>query len=212
MEIGETLFITGACMLLTAPLAGRLARVLDLRVMLAIGMVLFATACLWIAQLTYLSGFWEMAPPLALRGSAMILMFMPVNQISFGTLAPAAMKNAAALYNLMRNLGGALGLAAINTILVWRGAVHRQHLNEQLQWGRPNVQAWLDNLALRIGDLQPQSPADITALKRLEALMQREALVLAYNDVLIMMALLFLVALPFVALVEKPRVPVSGGH
>jgi len=212
MQIGETLFITGAVMFMTAPIAGRVARVLDLRIMLAIGFSAFALSCWWISHLTYLSGFWEMAAPLALRGSALIFMFMPVNQIAFGTLQSHELKNAAALYNLMRNLGGAFGLAAINSVLISRGALHRQHLAEELQWGRANVQTWLDNMAVRIGDLQSQIPAEVAALRRLQALAQREALVLSYNDVLLLMALLFVCALPFVALVEKPRAMGGGGH
>ena len=212
MEIGQTLFITGATMFMTAPLAGRLARLIDLRLMLAMGFSGFAVSCFWIAELTALSGFWEMAAPLALRGSSLIFMFMPVNQITFGTLPPAEIKNAAALYNLMRNLGGAFGLAAINSVLIWRGAVHRQHLAESLQWGRPNVQEWLDTVAQRVADLQSALPAEAAALRRLQALQQREALVLSYNDVLLLMALLFVCVLPLILLVEKPRVPGGGGH
>ena len=212
MQIGETLFITGLCMFLSAPIAGRLAKLMDLRLLLVLGMLLFIASCLWIAQLTNLSGFWEMAVPLGLRGTAMIFMFMPINQIAFGTLPPAEIKNAAALYNLMRNLGGALGLAAINTIVTWRGSAHRQHLAEQVSWARPNVPAWLDNLAARITLAQPELPAELAALKRLQGLMQREALVLAYNDVLVLMAMLFLLAIPCVAIVAKPRVAPSGGH
>jgi len=211
LQIGETLFITGATMFMTAPIAGRVARLIDLRLMLALGFTGFAISCFWIAELTHLSGFWEMAAPLALRGSALIFMFMPVNQITFGTLSQAEIRNAAALYNLMRNLGGAIGLAAINSALIWRGSVHRQHLAEHLQWGRPNVQDWLDTISLRIGDLQSSLPAEAAALRRLQALQQREALVLSYNDVLLMMAVLFVCALPLILLVEKPRLG-GGGH
>jgi DHA2 family multidrug resistance protein len=212
LEIGATLFITGATMFMTAPLAGRLARLLDLRLMLAMGFCGFAVSCFWIAELTYLSGFWEMAAPLALRGSSLIFMFMPVNQITFGTLSPAEIKNAAALYNLMRNLGGAFGLAAINSVLIWRGAVHRQHLAESLQWGRPHVQDWLDTVTQRVADLQAALPAEAVALRRLQMLQQREALVLSYNDVLLLMALLFVCVLPLILLVDKPRVPGGAGH
>ena len=205
MQIGETLFITGLCMFATAPIAGRVARLIDMRAMLAIGMTGFAASCLWIATLTNLSGFWEMAAPLALRGSALIFMFMPINQITFGTLAPGEIKNAAALYNLMRNLGGAFGLAAINSIVTWRGAEHRLHLAEQVTWARPNVQPWLDSLTARIATLRPDIPAELAALKRLQGLVQREALVLAYNDVLLVMAALFILALPLVLTVARPR-------
>ena len=212
MQIGESLFITGLCMFLSAPIAGRLALWMDLRALLVLGMLLFIISCLWIAQLTNLTGFWEMLVPLGLRGTAMIFMFMPINQIAFGTLPPAEIKNAAALYNLMRNLGGALGVAAINSVMVWRGAAHRQHLGEQVGWARPNVQPWLDSVAARIASFQPEVSAELAALRRLQGVVQREALVLAYNDVLFLMALLFVVALPCVGIVARPRVASGGGH
>ena len=212
MQIGETLFITGLCMFLSAPLAGRLARLMDLRLLLVLGMLLFMASCLWIARLTHLSGFWEMAVPLGLRGTALIFMFMPINQIAFGTLPPAEIKNAAALYNLMRNLGGALGLAAINSIVTWRGAAHRQHLAEQLGWARPHVPAWLEGLSARIAMVQPDVPAELAALRRLQGLLEREALILAYNDVLLVMAMLFLLAIPCVAIVARPHAGPGGGR
>ena len=58
----------------------------------------------------------------------MMLIMLPVNQIALGRLPPAAVKNASGLYNLMRNLGGAVGLAMINTVATSRLAVHTLHL------------------------------------------------------------------------------------
>ncbi len=213
LDIGETLFLTGACMFAAAPVAGRVAKVLDMRIMLAIGFTIFATACWMLANLTNQSGFAEMAPALALRGVGLIFMFMPVNQITFGTLSPAMLKNASGLYNLMRNLGGAIGLAAINTLVVDRGAAHRLHLAEQVTWARSAVQPWLDTVAARVTAVRPDLPSDLVALRRLYALVQREALVLAYNDVLVAMALLFIVTAPFAIMVARPRpAGPSGGH
>jgi MFS transporter, DHA2 family, multidrug resistance protein len=81
-----------------------------------------------------------------------------------------------------------------------------------VQWARPNVPIWLETLAARIANLQPSLPADLTALRRLQGLVQREAMVLSYNDVLLLMALLFLLAIPLVAVVQRPRIPGGGGH
>jgi hypothetical protein len=106
---------TGAAMFLSAPIAGRLARVLDLRVMLATGLLMFGGGLWWMADLTVDSAFWELFGPQALRGASMMLIMLPVNQIALGRL-PAGLKNASGLYNLMRNLGGAVGLAMINTV------------------------------------------------------------------------------------------------
>ena len=86
LQIGETMFVTGAAMFLSAPIAGQLARVLDLRVMLAIGLVMFGGGLWWMAELTVNSAFWELFGPQALRGASMMLIMLPVNQIALGRL------------------------------------------------------------------------------------------------------------------------------
>ncbi len=88
LQIGETMFVTGAAMFLSAPVAGQLARVLDLRVMLSIGLLMFGGGLWWMAELTVDSAFWELFGPQALRGASMMLIMLPVNQIALGRLPP----------------------------------------------------------------------------------------------------------------------------
>jgi len=169
---------------------------------------------LWLtANLTNQSAFAELWLPLVLRGVGMMFIMVPVTNVALGTLAPAVLKNASGLYNLMRNLGGAFGLALINTMATDRSAAHRLHLGEAVNSGRPEaaaaVQRMSDALAARLGE-----NADLAALARVRAMVQREALVLAYNDVLMVMAALFLLAVPLVLLLAKPRAEAGagGGH
>ena len=107
---------------------------------------MFGGGLWWMADLTVNSAFWELFGPQALRGASMMLIMLPVNQIALGRLPPAAVKNASGLYNLMRNLGGAVGLAMINTMATSRLAVHTLHLQEQVTWGHPAAAATMDNM------------------------------------------------------------------
>jgi DHA2 family multidrug resistance protein len=203
LQIGETMFVTGAAMFLSAPIAGQLARFVDLRVMLAFGLVMFGSGLWWMANLTVDSAFWELFGPQALRGASMMLIMLPVNQIALGRLPPAAVKNASGLYNLMRNLGGAVGLAMINTIATSRLAVHTQHLDEQVTWSRPAATQAMGNMthmmtAVKAGD------AHVAALGRIAIMVQQQALTLTYNDVLLLMAGSFFLSLPFTFLLAKP--------
>jgi MFS transporter, DHA2 family, multidrug resistance protein len=203
LQIGETMFVTGAAMFLSAPIAGLLMRVMDLRLMLAIGLGMFGAGLWWMAHLTVDSAFWELCWPQALRGASMMFVMLPVNQIALGRLPPASVKNASGLYNLMRNLGGAVGLALINTLATSRLAVHTQHLAEQVTWSRPAVTQALGNMtqlltAAKSGD------AHLAALKQIAMLVQQQALTLTYNDVLLMMAGCFFAALPLTLLLAKP--------
>ncbi len=204
LQIGEVMFITGLCMFLAAPIAGRLARVLDLRVMLAFGLLLFGVSVLMTGRLTAQHSFTELAVPLGLRGFAMMFVMLPVNQVALGTLPPSMLKNASGLYNLTRNLGGAVGLALINTLVQDRGFLHRVQLGEQVSWARPGAVDFLDTMTGAMAQRMSNADAEMAALRRVYGVVQREALVLAYNDVLFLMSLLFFCAIPLVFLLRKP--------
>jgi MFS transporter, DHA2 family, multidrug resistance protein len=206
LEIGETMFITGVGMFVASPVVGRLSQSFDPRLLVGLGLATTGVALWQTAALTNQSAFPELWFPLLLRGFGMMFVMVPTTGLALGTLPPQRLKNASGLFNLMRNLGGAFGLALINTIATDRSYAHRLHLAEGAGWGRPAVveamQRMQDLLATRL--VQPES-AEMAALKRLSSMVQREALVLAYNDALMVMAVLFLLAAPLVFLVAKPK-------
>ena len=203
-EIGQNMAITGVTMFISAPISGRLAKFVDLRVMLALGMAMFGTSVLWLGHLTSQSSFWEMLAPQGLRGFSMMFLFLPVNQLAFGTLAPTAVKNAAGIYNLMRNLGGAIGLALIGTVASDRTAMHTLHLQEQVTRSRPGPTNFLHGLTEALTAAKG-AEAHLAALNRLSMLVRREALTLAYNDVLLLMAACFFLAIPLTLLLSRPK-------
>ncbi|MBP0491858.1 DHA2 family efflux MFS transporter permease subunit [Pararoseomonas indoligenes] len=210
MQIGETMFVTGAAMFLAAPIVGRLSRVLDLRILMGFGLATTALAMWWTSTLTAQSGFAELWLPLSLRGIGTMFAMVPVNQVALGTLPPAKIKNASGLFNLMRNLGGAVGLALINTIVIDRSAAHRLHLQEGMNWARSGVSSSVDAISAalsgRLGDL-----SDKAALARVSAMVTREALILSYNDVLVTIAILFALATPLVVFIKLPKPGAGGG-
>ncbi|WP_424811012.1 DHA2 family efflux MFS transporter permease subunit [Roseococcus sp. YIM B11640] len=211
LQIGETMFVTGLAMFIAAPIVGQMAQRMDVRVVLAMGLGITSYALWLTAGLTTLSGFWELALPLALRGVGTMMVMVPVNQVALGTLPPARIKNASGLYNLMRNLGGAVGLAMINTLVTDRGAAHRLHLAEQVSSGRVAATQWYDNLANALTPRLGEAQASIAALRRIAQMVEQQAMVLAYNDVLIVMSLLFAGAIPLVLLLSKPQAAPGGG-
>jgi DHA2 family multidrug resistance protein len=211
LQIGEVMAITGAMMFLGAPIAGRLARVLDLRVMLAIGLAIFGVAVWLTGRLTTQHSFAELAFPLGLRGFAMMFVMLPVNQVALGTLPPMMLKNASGLYNLTRNLGGAVGLALINTLVQDRSFLHRVQLGEQVGWARAGATGFLDTMTSALAQRLDSVDAEAAALRQVYGLVQREALVMAYNDVLVLMAVLFFAAVPLVFLLKKPQAGAGAG-
>ena len=112
----------------------------------------------------------------------------------------------------MRNLGGAVGLALINTIATSRLAIHTQHLDEQVTWARPGAMNTLDHMTQAMTAGKGES-AHLAAMKRIAQMVQQQALTLTYNDVLLLMAFAFFAALPATLLLAKPALgPAGGAH
>jgi MFS transporter, DHA2 family, multidrug resistance protein len=202
-QIGETVVVTGVVQMMMSPFTAHIARTLDLRVMLAIGLGLFAVAIYLTASLTNQAGFWELFFPQALRGFALMFCYLPANMISLGSLPQDKLKNGASLYNLTRDLGGALILAVIGTIMNQRLHFHWNRLIEDVNPARPAVQQFLDMQTNRFDPTVPDPSR--AAMKLLAQTVQREALVLTFNDVIMLLAALFVLGLVLMPLVRRPR-------
>ncbi|MGD9616022.1 MAG: DHA2 family efflux MFS transporter permease subunit [Alphaproteobacteria bacterium] len=210
MQIGVTVVVAGLFMMALSPFSTQIARRLDLRIMLAIGLSLFAVSMYLTAMaLTNQTGFWELFVPQALRGVALMFCYLPANMIALGTIAPDKLKNAAGLYNLTRELGGALGLATIGTVMNDRLHFHWNRLIEDINPARPVVQQFLEIQTSRFEPLISGDPAQ-AALKLLAGIVQREALVLTYSDALLMIGAVFLVGVMLMPLARPPRSLFSG--
>ena len=212
LQIGETVVVTGLAQLAMSPISPLLARKMDLRLMLGIGIGLFAVAMYLTAQLTNQAGFVELFVPQVVRGIALMMCYIPANIIALSSVPQEKLKNSAGLYNLTRDLGGAIALATIGTLMNSRLHFHWNRLIEAINPARPAVQHYLDMQANR---LDPSVPGDAgrAAVKLLANLVQREALVLTYNDAIMLIGGLFLAALFMMPLVRRPRAtPMSPGH
>ncbi|MFO1047472.1 MAG: DHA2 family efflux MFS transporter permease subunit [Geminicoccaceae bacterium] len=210
LMIGETMFVTGLCMFFAAPLAGRLVRALDPRVMLGVGFVGFAAGTWIVTGITKDWDFGELLWPQILRGISLMLCMVTINNIALGTLPPDRLKNASGLFNLTRNLGGAIGLALINTVLNQRMDLHLARLHEKVTWAG---YAALDQLAgIQAGLDRLGSDAGQAALEVLAAKVRTQALVMSFADVFLILTGLFLAMATATLLIHRPRAAVGGGH
>jgi len=211
LMIGETMFVSGVFMFLTAPIAGRLMTRVDPRFMLIVGFLFFAVGTWWMTYLTKDWDFWELFWPQVFRGVGLMIAMIPINNIALGTLAPERMKNASGLFNLTRNLGGAVGLAALTTVLNDRTDLHLARLHESITWARQPALEALNNMTQRFSSYG--SEAQAMALKQLNQIAHRQGVVMAFGDVFLVLTVLF-VGLAFLALVMKrpAQAPARGGH
>jgi DHA2 family multidrug resistance protein len=112
----------------------------------------------------------------------------------------------------MRNLGGAVGLAVINTVATTRLAIHTQHLDEAVNWARPGAMNTVDHLTHAMTAGKGES-AHMAAMHRIAQMIEQQALTLTYNDILLLMAFAFFAAWPATLLLAKPALgPAGGAH
>jgi DHA2 family multidrug resistance protein len=203
MQIGEYLWVTGIFMFVTAPVTGLLANRIDLRYVAAAGFLLLMGSAWLFTGLTPESGFWELFLPQAMRGVGLMSCMMGVQTIAIQALRPDQVKGASGLFNLMRNTGGAFGLAVLNTQLTDRINMHWLRLREGLLPGDLQAQPFLEGLAARYAAMHP-GDADMAALKILGQLTFQQASVLAFNDLFLILVFIFIGALLLVPLLGKP--------
>jgi DHA2 family multidrug resistance protein len=210
LMIGETLFVSGLTMFLSAPIAGKLNERFDPRFVLMAGFVFFAIGTWQMTHMTKDWDFWELLWPQIFRGVGLMFAIVPVTNTALGTLSPDRMKNASGLFNLMRNLGGAIGLATITTAFNDRMDLHLARLHEAVNWASVPATETLAGLTARFQG----SDAETMALKQMMALVRQQAAVMSYADVFLMMTVLFLglAALGVIMRRPRPQGGAGGGH
>jgi DHA2 family multidrug resistance protein len=130
LHIGHVTMLSGITMFLSAPLAGYLQDRFDGRLMMLYGLVMVALGTRLNANLTEQSDLWTFLVPQLIRGHGFTFCLVPMVQIALGTLPPSLVQSGSGLFNLTRNLGGAVGIASIKTQLLDRSGSHAVELIE----------------------------------------------------------------------------------
>ncbi len=202
LQIGHYLMVVGLFQLLSAFVAGPLEKKMDLRWMLCLGLSLFALGSWMNGGLTGESGYWEFFWPQAIRGSALMLCFLPINTLALGRLPVEEVKNASGLYNLMRNLGGAIGLAVANTQMIYLTKAHYATLRESVTATSYQAQQMLEGLSASMAQMNLPDP-DLAALKQITGLALREAEVMTFNNLFQVIAVMFVASLAVAPFLKK---------
>jgi DHA2 family multidrug resistance protein len=213
-QIGLAVFSTGVFQVCSIPVYTFLARRIDLRWLLMFGLALFALSMWNFTPITHDWGARELLLPQGLRGFAQQFAVAPTVTLTLGGLAPERLKFASGLFNLMRNLGGAIGIAAAGTILNDRTNLHFLRLAEHLNTANAAVVDLLRHASISAsaaaGGDAVRGQAE--ALKELWSVTFREALTQTFADVFLCIMVCFVIATLMVPLMRKaapPAAPVS---
>ncbi len=180
-EIGSIMLVTGAAQLVAAPLVIALERYIDALWLSLAGFALFAVGLAMSSWDTPRADYDEMFYPQIVRGIAIMLCLLPPTRIALGGLPQVCVPDASALFNLMRNLGGAVGLALIDTVLFGRAPGHGLALAERLLRLEPTAFRY-------VGLPMPTTPITDAMQEMARPLVERAALTLAVGEAWAMLA------------------------
>jgi MFS transporter, DHA2 family, multidrug resistance protein len=210
LRIGEIMLVTGAAQLLMAPVAVQLEKLVDARWLTILGFTIFALGLGLSTSESIDTDYNEMFWPQVVRGASAMLCLLAPTRIALGGLAQHQIGDGSSLFNMMRNLGGAIGISLIDTIMFTRGPQHAETLIETLNAGDPQT---LDLFGLVPSDVE--GGLDSMRLLDLMPDLEKHSLVMAVNDAWTLLAAITVVglaALLFVRKVDIPTAHVVGGH
>ena len=194
-EIGTTVFVTGIAQVASTVIAARLSQTVDQRYVISVGLTLFAASLWWLSHLGPEWGFWQLLGPQMLRGFAIMLCIVPSVGLALNGFDQMELRYASGLFNLMRNLGGAIGIAVVNTWLGDQARIHAARMGETLGEAGRHGQDVIGALAAQFGGLTPDHARALAmAQGELARIIGRQALASAFTEVFTMMALMFLAA------------------
>jgi DHA2 family multidrug resistance protein len=202
-EIGTIMLVTGASQLVAAPIAGALESRLDPRWLSAAGFGLFALGLGCSAFQSRIADFDEMFWPQVLRGVAIMFCLLPPTRLALGALTAVQVPDASGLFNLMRNLGGAIGIALIDTILYGRTGGHADALRDRLIAGDVTA-ARAIGLDLDLFTHRPAGVSDATVEAYLRPMVEKAAFALSTNEAWVLLAGVALLGLLLVPLAGRP--------
>jgi DHA2 family multidrug resistance protein len=205
-EIGQILIVTGVAQLLMAPLVVAAEKRFQAGLLTAVGFALFAAGLAMSTGQTRGTDFDEMLVPQLVRGAAVMLCLLPPIRVALGHLPPEEVANASGLFNLMRNLGGAIGLAVIDTVIYGRAPIIGDRLGQALERGDVAAAKAVGLPMERFLAHVPGTPVDPGLMGYIRAAVERQAMTEAINEAWAIMAALTLVgALVMLASLAQSR-------
>ena len=204
LQIGLTVFVVGIAQLISTVVAARLSEAVDRRYVITAGLALFAFSLWLTSHLTSEWGFAQLLWPQLVRGLSIMLCIVPSVGMALSGFQGAQLRYASGLFNLMRNLGGAIGIAVVNTWLQDNARGASLRFGEALGQNSTQATDRLLALAERFGTITADGQHALQlAQASFARMVAREALVIAFDDVFRVMCWMFVAALLMVPLSKR---------
>jgi DHA2 family multidrug resistance protein len=215
-QTGVAVFSTGVASLIGVPIYVALGRRVDQRWLMMFGLASFGLSMWSFSYITHDWGGDQLLIPQILRGFPQVFAVAPAVTLGLGSLSAERLKYASGLFNMMRNLGGAVGIAMCGLVLNDRTNLHFLNIASNLTPANGAMRNLLSDLTTRWTSALGSPPAGhLAALEQLRAIAYREASTMAYADAFLAIMVAFLIATPLVLLLREvvpPKAPSIGSH
>jgi DHA2 family multidrug resistance protein len=192
--------------LISLLIAGRLITRVDQRALLALGCILNALSTWWMSEVSLGVDYWSLAWPRFVQGVGIGFIFVPLNTVALANIQREKMGNATVLLNVVRNLGGGIGVAVMATLLARRSQEHQTNIVAHVQSGDPEtterLRMWTEHFATQGAD---SFTAQRRAVGALYHEVTQQAQLLAVADVFWLLFVLFCSSLVLLPLLRRVR-------
>jgi DHA2 family multidrug resistance protein len=208
-EAGKTMAPRGVGSLIMMPLVGLLTSKMDARVLLAVGLFAGGGTLWWLGDLNQNAGYWDIFWPQFLQGAGMALLFVPLTTVAMATIARERMGYATSLFNLMRNIGGSVGIAVTGTMIQRQRQILGTQFGENITALDPTTQ----NIFAQIRAAMIAAGADaVTATQRayiiLHGMLIQQASMVSFVMLFRLLGIIFILMIPLILVMKRPK---SGG-
>ncbi len=212
LQAGYAMAPRGLGSLVAMPIIGLLMNRVDPRRMLAIGFLVNGLTMYWMSGLNLDAGYWDIFWPQFVQGVGMGMLFVPLTTVAMDRISQRDMGQAASLFNLLRNIGGSVGIALTETALARDRQAHINILGAHVTAYGASTRAMFDGL--RAAFVARGSDA-VTATRRADAalfgMVQQQAAMISFLHAFMLLAVVFVVMVPLVFVMRKPRHHESPG-
>jgi DHA2 family multidrug resistance protein len=216
VRAGLTMAPRGLGSMLGMPIIGTILPRFDPRKILTAGLVLGAISTYRLAQLNLDVGYWDLFWPQFIQGFGLGCIFVPLTTLAMGQIRRESMGNATSLFNLMRNLGGSMGIAVLTMLNTRYQQRYVNILGSHVTAFDTPSQQWFGMLrGAFLGAGSGPGLADRRAYGVLFGMVERQAAMRAFIDLFTLLTIVFLLMIPFVLIMKKPAgraVPGAGAH
>src|SRR5438132_10580906 len=188
------------------PLTGLMTGRFDARKLLTIGLIVGGGTLIWLSRLNLNAGYWDIFWPQLIQGAGMSMLFVPLTTVTMDPIPRERMGNATSLFNLMRNIGGSIGIATTGTMLARQQQVVTAMLASNVTPYDARSQAVFGQMkAAFMAAGADAATATNRAYAGLFGMVQRQAAMVAFVGLFQLLGLMFIALVPLVLLMKRPR-------